>query len=249
MVTAAGTFGERMVEIAIRCGAHVRRVDAEWGTPIDPAAVAKAIKDGPAPKVVTVVHAETEELYAIGEVTGTEVGDAYEATLKKATRKRILDKGLRPDGRATTEIRPISVQVGNMPRVHGSVLFTRSPAGRACLAMMTVSPASSVALLLGSWNTSQPRCQPPLTAHDVPVAEGHITARELRLMASLRVRCKAVINSLAEPVKRPESISELMAGTAIASRMLATARTTVNSSSVVPDCLISPPIPYLVGRR
>ena len=65
------------------------------------------------------------ERVAAGEVSGAEVGDAYEATLKKATRKRILDKGLRPDGRATTQIRPISVQVGNMPRVHGSGLFMR----------------------------------------------------------------------------------------------------------------------------
>jgi len=59
VVTVIGTFGERMAEIAARCGAHVRRVDAEWGTPVDPAAVAKAINAGPAPKIVTVVHAET----------------------------------------------------------------------------------------------------------------------------------------------------------------------------------------------
>ena len=59
VVTVIGTFGERMAEIAARCGAHVRRVDAEWGTPVDPAAVARAIDAGPAPKLVTVVHAET----------------------------------------------------------------------------------------------------------------------------------------------------------------------------------------------
>ena len=76
-----------------------------------------------------VIKAEVTEAFAervaAGEVTDAEVGDAYEATLKKATRKRILDKGLRPDGRGTTQIRPISVQVGNMPRVHGSGLFMR----------------------------------------------------------------------------------------------------------------------------
>ncbi len=53
------------------------------------------------------------------------MSDAYEAVLKKVIRKRILTKGLRPDGRETTTIRAISAQVGRMPRVHGSGLFMR----------------------------------------------------------------------------------------------------------------------------
>lgn len=59
VVTVAGVFGERMAEIAGRCGAIVRRVEAEWGAPVDPAQVARAIDLGPAPKLVSVVHAET----------------------------------------------------------------------------------------------------------------------------------------------------------------------------------------------
>jgi aspartate aminotransferase-like enzyme len=42
--------------VAARCGADVVRVDAEWGTPLDPAAVLAA---HPSPKVIAVVHAET----------------------------------------------------------------------------------------------------------------------------------------------------------------------------------------------
>lgn len=53
------------------------------------------------------------------------VGDAFDAVLKEATRQRILNTGIRPDGRTTTEIRPIRVQVGKLPRVHGSGLFMR----------------------------------------------------------------------------------------------------------------------------
>lgn len=53
------------------------------------------------------------------------LNDAFDAVLKEATRKRILSTGIRPDGRTTTEIRPISVQVGKLPRVHGSGLFMR----------------------------------------------------------------------------------------------------------------------------
>jgi polyribonucleotide nucleotidyltransferase len=62
---------------------------------------------------------------AAGEVSSVDVDDAFEATVKKMTRKRILQTGLRPDGRDTTTIRPISIQVGAIPRVHGSGLFMR----------------------------------------------------------------------------------------------------------------------------
>ncbi|OGU18318.1 MAG: polyribonucleotide nucleotidyltransferase, partial [Ignavibacteria bacterium GWA2_35_8] len=44
---------------------------------------------------------------------------------KQEMRKMILDDGKRLDGRTTTDIRPISCEVGILPRVHGSALFTR----------------------------------------------------------------------------------------------------------------------------
>lgn len=44
---------------------------------------------------------------------------------KDLMRKRILDEGLRLDGRNTTQVRPISVELGLLPRTHGSALFTR----------------------------------------------------------------------------------------------------------------------------
>jgi polyribonucleotide nucleotidyltransferase len=48
------------------------------------------------------------------------------AGLEKAElRKMILDENLRSDGRGLTEIRPISCEVGVLPRTHGSALFTR----------------------------------------------------------------------------------------------------------------------------
>ncbi len=54
-----------------------------------------------------------------------EVNNFFEKELKTFVRNQILDKGIRPDGRKTTEIRPISCEVGLLPRVHGSGLFTR----------------------------------------------------------------------------------------------------------------------------
>ena len=53
------------------------------------------------------------------------VKEAYENALKKVVRKRIIEKGSRPDGRTLTEIRPIWCAVGVSPRAHGSGLFTR----------------------------------------------------------------------------------------------------------------------------
>ncbi len=44
---------------------------------------------------------------------------------KEKVRYKILHKGIRPDGRKTNEIRPIWCEVGLLPRVHGSAVFTR----------------------------------------------------------------------------------------------------------------------------
>ena len=44
---------------------------------------------------------------------------------KDIMRQRILDEGLRLDGRNTTQIRPISIELGLLPRTHASALFTR----------------------------------------------------------------------------------------------------------------------------
>lgn len=53
-----GVFGMRMCDVAARCGANVTRVDAEWGTVIEPSQIAAAL-EGRKPKLVAVVHAET----------------------------------------------------------------------------------------------------------------------------------------------------------------------------------------------
>ena len=50
---------------------------------------------------------------------------AFKKLEKAIVRNAILDTGRRIDGRDTTSIRPISAEVGVLPRVHGSALFTR----------------------------------------------------------------------------------------------------------------------------
>jgi alanine-glyoxylate transaminase/serine-glyoxylate transaminase/serine-pyruvate transaminase len=51
-----GVFGQRMCDVAERCGAEVTAVTAEWGRPIEPGALLEA---HPAPAIIAVVHAET----------------------------------------------------------------------------------------------------------------------------------------------------------------------------------------------
>ena len=53
------------------------------------------------------------------------IGQAYEALVDKEFRARILDRGLRPDGRDLKEVRSLSCEVGILPRTHGSGLFAR----------------------------------------------------------------------------------------------------------------------------
>ena len=54
-----------------------------------------------------------------------EVGDAVYALNKEIMRRKILDQGVRPDGRGTMDVRPIWCEVGILPRTHGSAVFTR----------------------------------------------------------------------------------------------------------------------------
>ena len=50
---------------------------------------------------------------------------AFDSVLKEEVRTAITNEGIRPDGRAVDEIRPINCEVGILPRTHGSGLFTR----------------------------------------------------------------------------------------------------------------------------
>ncbi|MBL8635123.1 MAG: polyribonucleotide nucleotidyltransferase [Myxococcales bacterium] len=54
-----------------------------------------------------------------------EVNEAIQSLHKKTVREMVLGEAIRIDGRRTTDIRPITTEVGLLPRVHGSALFTR----------------------------------------------------------------------------------------------------------------------------
>lgn len=84
---------------------------------------------------LTATEGDAEPRYTAGAVTA-----AYEALLKEEVRSGILEEGVRPDGRAVNEIRPIWTQVGFLPRAHGSAIFTRGQTQ-----VLTVAALGSIA--------------------------------------------------------------------------------------------------------
>ncbi|MBX4197116.1 polyribonucleotide nucleotidyltransferase [Candidatus Saccharibacteria bacterium] len=66
--------------------------------------------------------------------------EAFQMAIHKDVREGILKDGVRPDGRKTTEIRPLSSEVGILPRAHGSSLFTRGVT--QALNIVTLAPLS-----------------------------------------------------------------------------------------------------------
>ena len=71
--------------------------------------------------------------------------EAFDMAIHKDVRKGILEESVRPDGRKLTEIRPLSSEVGFLPRAHGSSLFTRGVT--QAMNIVTLAPLSYVQLV------------------------------------------------------------------------------------------------------
>ncbi len=65
---------------------------------------------------------------------------AFELAVHKEVRRGIVEEGVRPDGRKLNEVRPLSSQVGILPRTHGSSLFTRGVT--QAMNIVTLAPLS-----------------------------------------------------------------------------------------------------------
>lgn len=70
---------------------------------------------------------------------------AFELAVHHEVRRSIVEEGVRPDGRKTTEVRPLSSQVGILPRTHGSSLFTRGVT--QAMNIVTLAPLSLAQLV------------------------------------------------------------------------------------------------------
>ena len=79
---------------------------------------------------------ESDEAFAEHE---KHVGDILRSIEKRVMRRRILDDGERADGRGLDDIRPITCEVGVLPRTHGSALFTRGQTQALAVATLGTS--------------------------------------------------------------------------------------------------------------
>jgi len=84
-----------------------------------------------------------------------EVKEIFYQIQKKLVREMILNQGKRVDGREFEEIRPISIEVGILPRTHGSALFTRGET--QCLATVTLGTFEDVQRLDGLGEEAEKR--------------------------------------------------------------------------------------------
>jgi polyribonucleotide nucleotidyltransferase len=77
--------------------------------------------------------------------TSFQINQAFDFIQQKAFRVSTLDKGVRPDGRGFRDLRPITAEVGLLPRAHGSALFSRGETQAVALA--TLAPADEAQML------------------------------------------------------------------------------------------------------
>jgi len=94
---------------------------------------------------------------------------------KKIVRDLIINQGKRIDGRSFEDIRPISIEVGMLPRTHGSALFTRGET--QCLATVTLGTFEDVQRLDGIGEEGEKRFMlhynfPPFSVGEVAFLRG-----------------------------------------------------------------------------
>jgi polyribonucleotide nucleotidyltransferase len=156
VMLGAVTFGHQAMQPVIEAIIQLAEVAAKdpWKLPEEDATVAalKARLEALARFPLTEAYKET-----VKQVRYEKVGAAKQAAIEAVTaegldaakakellkdleadivRNAILDTGLRIDGRDTRTVRPIYVEVGLLPRTHGSALFTRGETQALCVATL-----------------------------------------------------------------------------------------------------------------
>ena len=173
-----GVFGERMCDVAGRCGAEVVRVEAEWGEALDPERLLTA---HPAPSIIAVVHAETStgvrnEVEPLGRGKGdalllvdtvTSLGGIEVAQQRSGERHR--DRGVRvrrPGAHEQAVGIPHRRIVTGPPSPAPTRWVRRTPSGR----LPAWNGCSSPHLRHATWLSTCPRT-PPSTPLGPPPAK------------------------------------------------------------------------------
>ena len=104
----------------------------------------KTVRDANLKPIYEAVHAKFDEIYPD---CAAKIDECLYKTQKFVVRRWLLDEQKRVDGRKMDEIRPLASEVGLLPRVHGSGLFTRGQT--QVLTIATLGPISDRQLLDG----------------------------------------------------------------------------------------------------
>jgi polyribonucleotide nucleotidyltransferase len=98
-------------------------------------------------KAIDALHEEVKKaiLEKYPEADPFSISQAFDYVQKKAFRISILDKEKRVDGRGYQELRPITCEVGVLPRAHGSAIFQRGET--QALALATLAPIEEAQML------------------------------------------------------------------------------------------------------
>jgi len=120
--TAAKSNAELLAAVRSRAASQIASIIAQYTDRDGRAAELGDLRD-----TLVAEYSAAEGAAEAGAVspTASDIMSSYEDVVAEEVRRRILDEGIRPDGRKTDEIRPLYAEVGLLPRVHGSGLFQR----------------------------------------------------------------------------------------------------------------------------
>jgi len=131
---------ELMRKVKVEKNKEFARIVAEKTAPL--IADANNIKDKQERNdtIMEIINRVADELEPTYPDCKAKVINVVDEIIEADMRKRILDKGIRLDGRTPKEIRPIGCAISILPRTHGSAIFTRGQT--QCMAVTTLGTKS-----------------------------------------------------------------------------------------------------------
>lgn len=148
------------------------------------------------------------------------VGTIFDNLTKKHVRDMILQDEKRPDGRSYDEIRPIWCEVGNLPRTHGSAIFTRGET--QALSVVTLGASSDEKTIFGLGENESKRYMhhynfPPYSVGETnplrspgrrEIGHGHLGERALKPMIPSKEEFPYTIRVVSEVLESNGSSSQ-----------------------------------------
>jgi len=181
------------------------RIEKDISTPLLEAIQFPAKKREKDEKTSAILESLLEKISEENNEEINDTKDIFYAIQKKLVRNLIVEGQKRVDGRAFDEIRPISIEVGILPRTHGSALFTRGET--QCLATVTLGTFEDIQRVDGLIEQADKRFMlhynfPPFSVGEVSFLRGP-GRREIGHGALAE---KSILNSIPDEEEFPYTI-------------------------------------------